>query len=118
MKSLAAILFLVLVLAVLIFAALRLFRLVFGRASSKQKLDDASDVVDAAKVGIGMLAAATFFFAPVGFFAFLAGLRLVSVPTVVSMAPGLILVFGGLAFMGTAAKIYSRRKLQKQGRLK
>ncbi len=56
MKSLAAILFLVLVFAVLIFAALRLLRLIFGRAPSKQKFDDASDVVDAAKIGIGMLA--------------------------------------------------------------
>lgn len=118
MKSLAAILFLVLVFAVLIFAASRLLRLIFGRTPSKQKFDDASDVVDAAKVGIGMLAVATFFLAPVGVLAFLAGLKLVPVPTIVSIAPGLILVFGGLAFIGTAAKIYSRRKLQKQGHLK
>lgn len=118
MKSLIGIVFLALIIAVLVFAAFRLIRFVFGGASPKQKFDDANDVVDAAKVGLGMLAVAIFILAPVGLLAFLAGLRLVSVPTIVTMAPGLGLIFGGLAVMGAAAKIYTRRKLQRQAQLK
>ncbi len=118
MKSLVGAIFLVLILLMLAFAAWRFIRFVFGGASPKQQFDDANDLVDAAKVGLGMLALATFILAPVGLLAFLAGLRLVSVPTIVTIAPGLGLIFGGLAVMGAAAKIYSRRKLQKQARLK
>jgi hypothetical protein len=118
MKSLVGIVFLVLIISVVAFAAFRLIRFVFGRASPKQKFDDANDIVDAAKVGLGMLAVATFVLAPVGLLAFLAGLKFVSVPTIVTIAPGLGLIFGGLAVMGSVAKIYSRRKLQRQTQLK
>lgn len=114
MSALIGSAFLLLIGAILLFAIARLIRFVFGRHPPKQKVDDASDMVDAAKVGLGMLAVATFILAPVGFMAFLAGIKLVSVATVVSIAPGLALIFGGLAVLGSVAKIYSRRKLQQQ----
>ena len=110
--------FLLIIGAILIFALARLIRFVFGRHSPKQKVDDASDIVDAAKVGLGMLAVATFVLAPVGFMAFLAGIKLVSVATIVTIAPGLALIFGGLAMLGYVGRIYSRRKLQQQSKPK
>ena len=60
MTALFGWIFLLIIGAILIFAIARLIRLVFGRRSPKQKVDDASDVMDAAKVGLGMLAVATF----------------------------------------------------------
>lgn len=103
---------LVLIILVLGFALASLFRLLFGQRNPKQQIDDASDMVDAAKVGLGMIAVATFLLAPVGLMALLAGIKLVSVATVVSVAPGLALIFTGLAVLGSALKIYARRKSQ------
>lgn len=114
MKAFVGLLFLILIGSILVFAAMRLVRMLFGGRSDKQRFDDANDIVDASKVGLGMLAVALFFLAPVGLVAFLAGIKLVSVATIVTIAPGLGLIFGGLAVMGSAAKIFSRRKLQKQ----
>lgn len=114
MSTLIGWVFLLLIGAILLFAGVRLIRFVFGRRSPTHLVDDASDMVDAAKVGLGLLAVATFVLAPVGFMAFLAGIKLVSVPTVVTITPGLALIFGGLAVLGSVAKIYSRRKLQQQ----
>jgi TRAP-type C4-dicarboxylate transport system permease small subunit len=107
-------LFLLAVGAVTVFAVSRLLRLLFGRRTPKQMTDDAGDVADAAKVGLTALAVATFLLAPAGVMAILAGVGLVSVPTIVRLAPGLALIFGGLALLASVARIYARRKSQQQ----
>lgn len=114
MKALLGWVLLVVIVSILMLAIARLIRLVFGRRTSKQQVDDASDIVDAAKVGLGMIAVATFLLAPVGVMAVLAGIKLVSVATVVAIAPGLALIFAGLAILGSVVRIYSRRRLQLQ----
>lgn len=106
--------FLLVVGAILVFAVVRLLRLVFGRRSPKQISDDAGDIADAAKIGLATLAVATFLLAPVGVMAILAGVGLVSVSRVVTVAPGLALIFGGLAVLASVARIYARRKAQRQ----
>lgn len=112
MKALIGWFFLLVIGSILIFAFARLIRLVFSRRSARQRVDDASDIVDAAKVGLGMLAVATFLLAPVGLMALLAGVKLVSVATIVTIAPGLALIFGGLAVLASVIRIYSRRRAQ------
>lgn len=108
--------FLLAVVAVIVFALSRLLRLLFGRRTPKQMTDDAGDIADAAKVGLTTLAVATFLLAPVGVMAILAGIGLASVPTVVRVAPGLALIFGGLALLASVSRIYARRRSQQQSK--